>query len=246
MSIKAYAYILFVLGVITSCKKSVDSPSNSLKITLDHQFDGQPFLLHENYQNELGQSFSVDQFKYYLSNIRLRNSTTGEYWIEPDSYHLVIVSQNDQSNTINLSGLPNTAFNELEFAIGVDNVSNHALDHLGALDPANEMAWNWNTGYKFLLLEGQWSDNQDNNSPLVFHIGLDRNYKSFTFNAINSNLKPLNFNNNTSEEITISVNLAEIFKNPYTIDFSTTNSITSGEEMSTIADNYSNNMLIIN
>jgi hypothetical protein len=50
----------------------------------------------------------------------------------------------------------------------------------GDLDPNGRMAWSWDVGYKFVLVEGGLLVD-GTQYPLVYHVGFDENYKVLSF-----------------------------------------------------------------
>ena len=145
-----------------------------------HPFVGvEPLVFNEcRYPNPGGEGrFKVRDFQFFLCNIRLV-SATGAY-AEPDSYHLVRFDGDQPYFVIVLHGVPRRNYERIEFGIGVDAAANRSLASRGDLDPNSRMAWTWEVGYKFVLLEGELV--RDNASiPLVYHIGFNENYRTIS------------------------------------------------------------------
>ena len=142
-----------------------------------HPFVGpEPLQLNASrYRNPGGDGrFAVRSFQFYLSNIRLMGET-GAY-AEPDSYHLVRFDDAEPGFGIVLPGVPRRDYQRLEFGIGVDTAANKSLAQRGDLDPNGRMAWAWEVGYKFVLVEGMLIRGNET-VPLVYHVGFDENYK---------------------------------------------------------------------
>ena len=97
-------------------------------------------------------------------------------FVEPESYHLVRFDGEEPAFAIVLHDVPRRNYERSEFGIGVDAAANRSLLQRGDLDPNGRMAWNWQVGYKFVLLEGQLLRG-DASDPLVYHIGFDENYR---------------------------------------------------------------------
>ncbi len=155
-------------------RHSAAQPSN-LALTF-HPFVGsEPLVLNgSRYSNPGGEGhFRVRDFQFFLSNIKLVGES-GEF-TEPDSYHLVRFDGAEPAFTIILSGVPPGDYQRIEFGIGVDPAANNSLEQRGDLDPNGRMAWTWEVGYKFVLLEGTL-ERGDTSIPLVYHVGFDENY----------------------------------------------------------------------
>jgi len=153
-----------------------------------HPFVGpEPLVFNDpRYPNPGGEGrFKVRAFQFFLSNIRLV-SATGAY-AESDSYHLVRFDGAEFTSAksasvdrlpfvIVLHGVPRRSYERIEFGIGVDAAANRSLAQRGDLDPNGRMAWNWEVGYKFVLLEGALLRG-NGSEPLVYHVGFAENYR---------------------------------------------------------------------
>jgi hypothetical protein len=145
-----------------------------------HPFVGpEPLVLNESrYPNPGGAGrFRVRDFQMLLSNIRLLGAS-GSY-VESESYHLVRFDGEDPAFAILLRDVPCRDYERIEFGIGVDATANRSITPRGDLDPNGRMAWTWEVGYKFVLLEGELSS-ENTSCPLVYHIGFDENYRTIS------------------------------------------------------------------
>lgn len=125
--------------------------------------------------------FSIRDFQFFVSNIRFR-SAAGDY-VEPDSYHLVRFDgdgdgDGDKLFEIVLNHVPPRKYSAIEIGVGIDAAANGTIAQRGDLDPNGRMAWTWEVGYKFVLLEGQLEN--EPRVPLVYHVGFSENYRVVT------------------------------------------------------------------
>lgn len=161
------------LGAAAGCRHHAPPP---VELTLRfHPFVGpDPLVLNERgYPNPGGAGrFEVRDFQFFLSNIRLEGDTA---YAEPDSYHLVRFDT-DPTYAVTLRDVPPRDYRGVEFGIGVDPAANGSIDSRGDLDPNGRMAWTWDVGYKFVLLEGTLVVDGAR-TPLVYHVGFDENYR---------------------------------------------------------------------
>ena len=97
-------------------------------------------------------SFKIRDFQFFLSNIALVAKST--QYLEPDSYHLARFDDGDGVYELVLPDVPREDYVRLEFGIGVDAAANGSIESVGDLDPNGRMAWSWDVGYKFVLVEG--------------------------------------------------------------------------------------------
>ncbi|MEN8145323.1 MAG: MbnP family protein [Gemmatimonadota bacterium] len=164
-------------AIYVSCQ-SVQPVSLTLRF---HPFVGdQALLLNQvRYPNPGGEgSFKVRDFQFFVSNVRLVGNS--EEFLEPESYHLARFDSEDGTYVIVIDSVPQADYGRVEFGIGVDSAANASLASVGDLDPNGRMAWNWEVGYKFVLVEGGLMLG-DTQYPLVYHIGFDENYKVASF-----------------------------------------------------------------
>lgn len=238
---------LFIFLFFVSCHKKSDehAPDAVLEITIAHLLDGKPLVFNtKRYKNTKGNAYNVQEFKYYLSNLKLRNKTNGRFYHLPESYYLVQPTEQTHRYTITAK-VPPGIYNEIEFAIGVDNAKNHSLDNVGALDPSNNMVWDWNTGYKFLLLEGDYYPEEGNKRGLVYHIGTDANYRTLKFPLSEKGKPSLSVGAGKKMKLSVSAEVSEIFTNPTDIDFRQHNVVMFEAISARVADNYAKNMFRI-
>jgi len=142
-----------------------------------HPFVGEQALALDQvrYDNPGGEgSFKVRDFRFFISNIRL-TSDSAEF-VEPESYHLARFDGDDGTHVIVIENIPRDDYRRIAFGIGVDPAANGTTAAVGELDPNGRMAWSWDVGYKFVLLEGALVVG-DTQYPLVYHVGFDENYK---------------------------------------------------------------------
>jgi hypothetical protein len=172
------AAVLVAAAVLYAAARFLDHAAQPVELTLQfHPFVGaEPLVPNEmRYANPGGEgSFEVRDFQFFLSNIRLAGDT-GAY-AEPDSYHLVRFDGAEATHVVTLHDVPRGDYNRIEFAIGVDPAANRSIESRGDLDPNGRMAWTWDVGYKFVLLEGAFV-RDGVRKPLVYHVGFDENYK---------------------------------------------------------------------
>jgi hypothetical protein len=152
-----------------------------LRLTLRfHASVGEDALVLDQvrYENPGGDgTFKVRDFRFFVSNIRLVASSAE--FLEPESYHLVRFDSEDLTHTVVIENVPRQDYRRIELGIGVDPAANGTMASVGDLDPNGRMAWSWDVGYKFVLLEGGLVVNETQ-YPLVYHVGFDENYKDLS------------------------------------------------------------------
>lgn len=138
--------------------------AGTLNININHTFKGSDLKRNTSYITAAEDTISIEQLRYYLSNVQLKN--TEGIWVNLGNYNLVDI-ENTSSQQISISGVPAGTYHEMRFFIGVDSVANSSGAQEGALSPANDMFWSWNTGYIFFRLKGAFN----RNNPLSLDIG---------------------------------------------------------------------------
>ena len=213
-----------------------NSTPGSVMVDVQHMVGSDALVLSDKaYTSPAGDTYSVSNLKYYISNVKLIRQDGRAAFAEPDSYHLL--AQGGKSG-FELKDVPAGIYTKLELSIGVDQSRNHATDQYGDLDPSNEMAWDWDTGYKFIALVGTYTGNTRSGN-LVFHVGGDANYKTITLDL--SQL--IDLRAKSSYTITLKADVNELFQGPHLIDFDEMNTGGHGTGPSILAENYSNGFL---
>jgi hypothetical protein len=161
-------------------KKDDPSPDNTVALEFQHNAPDGTTLFRRNttYTTASGQPYKIDQLIYYVSNVKFVRAD-GSKWAETESYHLVKgAGASTTSPELTIKGLPEGTFTAMEFSIGVDAARNTRGDQSGALSPNEGMIWDWNTGYRFWILEGVYEPVGSIAKNLVFHIGDNPSYRT--------------------------------------------------------------------
>ncbi|MEN7548845.1 MbnP family protein [Rapidithrix thailandica] len=242
---KAFISLLLISLLIVSCGKDDPqvTPKGEVKFIFDFLMNGEPLELNtKNYTNANGDIFQVNEFKFYLSNLKLKANEA--LFEEAESYHLINRGADSNQFSFTVKNVPKENYTHLEFGIGVDPTKNHSLDNTGDLDPSNNMAWDWNTGYKFVLLEGKFFPPDSEARGLIYHIGTDENYKEVTLALQHSSQNaPLFSEASTSATVRIEVELSQMFEAPNVMNFADNNVVMMGEVSQKVVENYTQGML---
>ena len=171
--------VLFVAAlalVFGACRVHRAAPPLQLVLRFHPVMGDEPLVLGEaRYANPGGEGrFAVRDFQLFLSNIRLLGTESA--YAEPDSYHLVRFDGAEPEFEILLRDVPRADYTRIELGIGVDAAANGSITVRGDLDPNGRMAWSWDVGYKFVLVEGSLLRGETR-QPLVYHVGFDENYR---------------------------------------------------------------------
>ncbi len=199
------SFVLFAAIAWQGCKpeKNIEA---TVKFVLTYSINGQTPTIDGalSYTNAAGNIFNLKTLKYYLSNVVLVNTDGSRK--ELKNYQFINLSDASSQN-FSFEKIPNGSFSKIEFYIGVDSLANSTGVHTGALDPANQMYWGWDFGYRFWLIEGIYQKTSSITSAFGYHIGTDTNLVKMSLLA--------NFKIDGIERvITLNCNLDEFFKDP--------------------------------
>jgi hypothetical protein len=208
--------------------------SRPMQITLIFQptVGGEALVRNDfRYANPGGEgTFKIRNFLFFLSNIRLISES--EVYVQGESYHLARFDNDDGAYRIVLENVPRRNYQSIEFGIGVDAAANGTIAVQGDLDPNGRMAWSWDVGYKFVLLEGGLMLN-DVQYPLVYHVGFDENYKAISI-PLAAGLKK-----NRNVSLNFHVDLLQIFTAETPVDLSALPNVKFDPvDAKRLADNY--------
>jgi hypothetical protein len=158
-----------VFGVLLFSGKAV-AQEPIMYISFCHLVGKDTLQLNETtYHNALGEPFTVNKFKYYISNIVIRDSAGKKGKSYPGLF--LIDESNPSSKGFFIGPQPEFGIGSIEFTIGVDSIYNMNGVQSGALDPLNGMFWTWNSGYVFAKLEGQSDSSNAPFHQFMFDVG---------------------------------------------------------------------------
>jgi hypothetical protein len=173
---------LIIAGAAVAAVVGMNCLRASVTVTLRLQAVVRDQPLHHNqflYPNPCGQGqYRVRDFLFFLSNRKLVSDEG--FYAEPESYHLARFDNEEGVYLVSLEGVPKQVCQRLEFTLGLDDQVNGSLVSVGDVDPNGRMAWNWETCYKFVLLESTLQIDE-RQVPLVYHVGFNENARSMSF-----------------------------------------------------------------
>ena len=138
-------------------------------------------------------SVTIETLKFYLTNFTLIKSEK-VVWQEMESYHLIDAS-NSRSLSFKFNLRKNIEFDEIQFLLGTDSITNVSGVLGGALDPTRGMYWAWNSGYINFKLEGK-----SNSYPFEFHLG--------GYQSPHQTVQEINLKTTNTSKINITLNLS--------------------------------------
>ncbi len=153
---------------LVSFTRQVSSPWHTLRLHFSNRVGNAALVLGNSYLTPLGDSISVQRFKYYVSHIVVTD-TKGRSSSFPNNYYLVD-AEDSASLDIHLM-VPATTVKNIRFLLGVDSTRNVSGVQTGALDPLHGMFWTWNSGYIMAKLEGTSPVAKAAGQRFTYHVG---------------------------------------------------------------------------
>lgn len=231
--------------ILFSCKKDNDvkmpdtndtkEPTANLHIHFTHQADSLTLFPGQTYTLTANRSYSVDVFKYYISNIEL-HYTNGKIYKEDYSYHLIDFKGKSE---ITLNGVPTGNLGLIKFMIGVDSAKNVSGPQTGDLSPNLGMFWTWNTGYIMVKFEGGSPQSGASDQSLVYHIGGFKGTNKAQRNVFITLPPKATLTANKTSELSLLTNVSRLFYGVHDIDFTTNyQTMVNNKNAADLADNY--------
>ncbi len=180
--------------------------------------DGAALVYGKAYRNAAGQPYVIDSLKYYVSNVKLTRAD-GSIWTAPKAYYLIRATSAPADNqVIEIPAVPLGTYKSLTFSVGVDSLANHTGDKPGVLNPIYNMFWSWASGYKFLVMEGEYRPVGDTARALTYHIGRDENFRPMTVTLPLPATTPATVTGNIAPEIHIAASVDKLLSGTNRID----------------------------
>ena len=175
-SLRINAALIFLLAAIFPAVRTVLAAT--LEIQIRPTFNGEPLQLDSlRYQNAAGETFSVTRLSYLLSGFALEHADGS--WLEC-SNQVGWFDAAQRRDTLRLENIPAGNYRSLRFYVGLDTNLNHAdpakfaAEH--PLNPnLNGLHWNWQGGYIFMALEGNWRSPASAPTGYSYHFARDPN-----------------------------------------------------------------------
>jgi len=217
----------------------------SVNFAVNHVAGNQPLELDTRwYLTENNDSVKFSVFNYYLSNFIFVNENGKEYK-QPESYYLVKENK-QESKSFKATGIPAGKYKQLRLLIGVDSARNVSGAQTGALDPVNNMFWDWNTGYIMLMIEGRSPQSEMVEDMIAFHFGGFKQKNSAIREVTLNFPEPLVVTDGGSSSVIIETDILQCFKTPNLIDIKSLTAFLNigGGLNAKMADNYIDMMTV--
>jgi hypothetical protein len=224
---KNLKYILFISAItlLSACKKDPivpcennvveDIPKSYIEVKVEGYMNGEPIEIQKDFLNINGNRSVIELINIYLSNVYLISSNNDSVFLK--DIDLISFTKNKFGFKKEIEP---GSFQNFTFGVGVPEKMNGMTDPLFDITqyPAshplslyNGTHWTWNTGYRFMMLEGRIDTTLAGNGTFTetfaYHPGLDELYRSRTHNFAGG----LVVNQGERKTITISFEFNELF-----------------------------------
>ena len=220
--------ILLTAMAIIACKEDESQTPDPgiLNLTFENVINGTPLNFGDSHVNTSSETFRVNELKYIISNITLTRKDGSIVIYPPEQSYFVINEADANSQSIQLEGIEAGAYTDITFGFGV-NPTKYPIESgtLNFIPTAEEtgMLWTWSAGYKFIMLEGDYTpQNAAESAPFTIHVGshganLD-NYKEITVSLEDGSAnEDFTIAEGINASRTIEFDVAQVFDGPNTI-----------------------------
>lgn len=218
-----------------------------LKVNVKPKFNGELISFDSVYHNISGYRIRFSDIKFYMTYAKVGNGTD---WT--DAYSVAKYDYSESTELFTAEVSPGT-YSQLRFDVGVDSIRNHSdpasypSDNPLNIVSSSGMFWTWNTGYIFVVIEGQYdTDSLGTGMPTVnfsYHLGLDEflrtNTQSVNMNLVEKMTTEVDYELNMDQFFYNSTDTLDIDANP--IIHSTVGQLAITEMLS---DNFNNNLIL--
>lgn len=161
--------------------------SSKVMLHVHSKMGTQDFAYGTEVSNWEGRKVKFSRVQAYLSGFKFHGDNGME--MIDDSYILT----KPGTMMYEIGQLPNGHYDDFMFSVGVDSTANRLTDpaswpseHALSSNNPDHAFWSWNTGYIFIVLEGQVDTteamNGTANASFVYHVGLDEMKRDIMFN----------------------------------------------------------------
>ena len=214
--IKGFASFLGFIAIVLLCGCNKDAVSGSVSLNLDHSVAGEDLQIETKaYLSPVGHPFFIHRLKYYISDIKIHQSTGGE--ISFDNIHYFDLDD-QESGQLKLGDLPAGDYNGLSFVYGL----NEAININGGLpNTQTNVNMEWpipgDQGYHYMKFEGKYDLNGTGEiKNFNLHTGATKGNQNFIEISMSINSISIDGNDIT---IMLEMDLLEWLQNPTIYDF---------------------------
>jgi hypothetical protein len=188
---KVFLFLL-LLGFVSysSCKKEEVKGDSTLHLNFDFNYGSEEFIINHVYDYPLDYSLKIEKLLLYIAEVKLIDSDGKSH----DVSSIIYVDSDASDNGITVI-IPEGNYKSMTFSLGVPQSMNGTdnpdfdaalYDPNHPLSLSNGMYWTWNSGYRFVLMDGRINTtpqaDDEFETLLSIHTGKDYSYRTRTLN----------------------------------------------------------------
>lgn len=190
--IKLVVAVLAVSTLLISCKDDTED-TGKIQLNFVATANNQPFVLGNTYTSPDGLPCKYDNFKFYISNVRLHNGSALDTILDAA---IINYSNQNPAKSVTID-VPPGSYSGFSLGIGLDSLQNMVdptnYPSSSPFSSVNGMYWGMQALYRFVILEGG-ADTIDNGinefyMPIVMHCGANNMYKNVDFSNFTIDVK---------------------------------------------------------
>jgi hypothetical protein len=184
----------FVLvAIMSSCEKDPELGASTFTLAVHPVIGDEALVLNQEYLDQENYRIKPATLKFYVSNVVL---TTASGDIKILDLDLLDMEQVEAGEPLTFEvEVPAGDYTGISFWVGLDSLQNASDPATFAnghpLSLSTGTFWTWNTGYRFVMLEGYYDDVQNTPGPVStsrffnYHTGTAPLYKQAELGAAN-------------------------------------------------------------
>ena len=215
--------VFLFIGCISGESQNYNlTTQGNFELHFDHYVGDSELKLEEtnskvlNYRNNIDQKYSLTEFGYYITNVKLIQ-TNQKIWSDriQSSIHkedvkgfYQIIESKQETKKLKFQGLRDGQYTQIQFDVGIAEEFVEQGAQGGILDLASgAWFWNWNSGYIGMKIEGyseastQEADTDQIEGGITYHIGGWRDIEPIEGEP------PMNVNNVITIELDLTQNI---------------------------------------
>lgn len=224
---RIFVLCCFLALFLPACKHHQKEFSGSLDLNFLIQVDGEDLVLHNLiYQNAAGNTYQVDEVKFFVSQVELISENGEKQLVALDNgahyYDYDIAS----THHLKVDEMKLGQYDSISFVFGLlpeQNVTGYFVN-----PPENNMAWPdaLGGGYHYMQINGKWLNTSNFLSPFNLHTGRGQTYSRGEINGFVENwfrvslpLSDFAIRENQTSTLNLVMNVNAWFASPNLYDF---------------------------
>lgn len=159
---------LLLTLLVTSCKKDPELGETTFTLTVHPKVGTEDLVLGQEYLDQENYRIEASLFRFYLSHVML-TSANGDVEIADLKLLDMGYAQADKPLTFTVTA-PAGSYTGIKFSVGLDSTQNSSnpsdFEEDSPLSLYKGTYWTWNTGYRFVMLEGSFDTIQNTPGPV--------------------------------------------------------------------------------